>query len=365
VVKFFTFKGAKTDAKKRLMQLAALAEAGSLPDEHRLLGSLLDAWEAGLDVSPKSRERYLEIMRLQVRPYLGALKVRSISPSRLETFYGDLRAGVGPDGKPGRRPLSPKTIGHVHRLLTQVFSLAERDRVILSNPARHAKRPREAGGEVEILKESEIRTVLQQLSGHPLSLIVGLALSTGMRRGEILGLRWQDVGFDAGRILVSQSVEETRAGLALKSPKTKSGRRQLSVPASIMAELRSHRRKQAEERLQLGLGKEPDGALVFRMPEGGPLRPNKLSCEWRRAVVRLKLPPVSFHALRHSHASQLIAGGMDVVSVSKRLGHASPNITLGVYSHLFHPTDATAADLFENAFGATIGANKSEPAGTK
>jgi integrase len=317
-----------------------------------------------LDVSPKTAERYRELVRLQIRPHLGSLKVRVISPSRIEQLYGDLRAGMGPDGKDGSRPLSPKTIGHIHRILVQVFALAERDRLIQSNPARHAKRPKEASGEIEILRESEVRTVLEKLQGRRLWLICALGLSTGLRRGELLGLRWADVDFDTGRIHVTQSLEETKAGLRLKPPKTKQGRRQLSVPVSIIAELRSHRRKQTEQRLALGLGKDTEDGLVFRQPDGSPLCPNRLSCEWRRAVSILKLPKVTLHAWRHTHASQLIAAGMDVVTVSKRLGHANPTITLSVYSHLFHPTDSDAAAVFDRAFACTIGANKSEPSGT-
>ena len=173
------------------------------------------------------------------------------------------------------------------------------------------------------------------------------------------------LGVDAARIRVVQSVEETKAGLRFKPPKTKQGRRQLSVPASIIAERRAHWRKQTEQRLALGLGRDPEDGLVFRQPDGSPLGPNGLSCEWRRAVSILKLPKVTLHAWRHTHASQLIAAGMDVVTVSRRLGHASPTITLSVYSHLFHPTDGDAAAVFDRAFAGSFGANKSEPSGTK
>lgn len=365
IVKYYSFKGTRMGAKKRLGELLNLANDGALPDEQKLFGVLLDVWISGLDVSPKTSERYKEIAERQIRPHLGKLKVRAITPSRVEQLYGDLRAGIGPDGKEGGRPLSSKTIGHVHRLLVQVFALAERDRVIQSNPARHARRPKEAGGEVEILKEAEVRAVLDKLSGRPLWLIAAVGLATGMRRGELLALRWADIDFEANRIRVVQSLEETRGGLRFKSPKTKQGRRQLTVPASIVTELRAHRRRQLEERLALGLGRDQDDGLVFRQPDGSPLRPNRLSCEWRRAVVALKLPKVSLHSWRHSHASALIAAGVDVVTVSKRLGHASPTITLGVYSHLFHPTDSDAAAVFDRAFSGSFPANKNETGGTK
>ena len=172
-----------------------------------------------------------------------------------------------------------------------------------------------------------------------------------MRRGEMLALRWRDVDLDAAELQVQQSLEETNSGLRFKAPKTKFGRRTISLPASIVKELRAHRVTQNEERLALGLGKDAPEALVFRRADGSPMLPDSVSSEWRRAVVALKLPKVSLHALRHTHASQLIASGMDVLTISRRLGHGAPSITLDVYSHLFKPTDRGAAAIFDKAFG--------------
>ena len=113
--------------------------------------------------------------------------------------------------------------------------------------------------------------------------------------------------------------------------------------------LRDHRRKQLEMRLSLGLGRQPDDALVFCRHDGSALSPNNISRDWRRLVLKRKLPGVTFHALRHSHASALIAAGLEVVSVSRRLGHGTPTVTLNVYAHVFRQTDATAAEAIENA----------------
>ena len=121
-----------------------------------------------------------------------------------------------------------------------------------------------------------------------------------------------------------------------------------------MTELRGHWRALQEQRLALGLGKDDPEALVFRRVDGSPLIPNSVTTEWRRLVRTLKLPPVSFHALRHTHASQLIASGMDVLSISRRIGHASPSITLNIYGHLFNASDDRAAAVFENAYGSTF-----------
>jgi integrase len=159
------------------------------------------------------------------------------------------------------------------------------------------------------------------------------------------------VSLDGAELQVQQSLEQTKEGLRFKAPKTKQGRRTISLPAFIVKELRAHKVAQAADRLALGLGKDADDALVLRRPDGSPLAPDNVSSEWRKAVDALKLPKVSLHALRHTHASQLIASGMDVLTISRRLGHGAPSITLDIYSHLFKPTDGAAAAIFDKAFG--------------
>jgi integrase len=366
IIRYESFKGTKLAAKKRLAELANQASDGIVPDEKALFGSLLDRWEETLDVSPKTAERYKELIRLHVRPHLGDEKARSITTAKIESVYSRLRSGVRPDGTSGARPLSPRTIGHIHRRVVQVLALAERDKIIPSNPARLAKRPKIIKVEVEILDQTQVSDVLKMLRGRAMWLLALTGLATGLRRGELLGLRWKDVDFDSGTIQVVQSLEQTKAkGLRLKAPKTKQGRRQLSVPSSVITELRGHKSKQSEERLALGLGRDPEDGLVFRHPDGSPLRPDNVSGEWRRLVGTLKLPKVSLHAWRHTHASQLISAGMDVLTISRRLGHASPSITLDVYGHLFAPTDKEAAAVFERAFGASIPGNNSEQTRTK
>ena len=175
-----------------------------------------------------------------------------------------------------------------------------------------------------------------------------------MRRGELLALRWGDVDLDAGRIQVERSLEQTKAGLRIKEPKTKHGRRGIKVPPSIVAELKAHWTQQQQYRLKLGLGRAGNGDLVFSRRDGMLRSPNATSREWRQLLAEFKLPAISLHALRHTHASQLIASGMDVLTISRRLGHASPTVTLNVYGHLFGSSDDRAAEIIEASFGRTL-----------
>jgi integrase len=149
---------------------------------------------------------------------------------------------------------------------------------------------------------------------------------------------------DVRQIKVRESLEETKAhDVRFKETKTASGRRDVSLPDIVVDVLRDHRRQQLELRMAMGLGRMPDDALVFPALDGGPQAPRQLSGDWREVREAAGVEDVTFHALRHTHASQLIDAGVDIVTISKRLGHASPAITLKVYAHLFQQRDDKAS----------------------
>ena len=173
-------------------------------------------------------------------------------------------------------------------------------------------------------------------------------LATGMRRGELMGLQWGDLDLEAGKVRIERAIEKTKArGLRLKPPKTKHGRRTITLPAGAVAVLRQHRKAQLELRLALGIGRLPDDAFVFGDIDGKPRDPDRITQDWKRFSAAKGLPRVTLHALRHSHASALIASGTDPVTVSRRLGHGSPVVTMSVYAHLFDRTDEAAAQSID------------------
>jgi integrase len=158
-------------------------------------------------------------------------------------------------------------------------------------------------------------------------------------------LLWTDIDLDRGTLRVERSVEETKAGLRIRPPKSKRGRRNLTLPPEAIDMLREHRKRQIELRLALGQGGQP--SLVFSTIEGGHLSPDNLSRDWRRVCAARKLPRCSFHALRHAHASMLIRAGVDILTISRRLGHAKVSTTLDTYGHLIEGADAEAAKAME------------------
>jgi integrase len=171
-----------------------------------------------------------------------------------------------------------------------------------------------------------------------------ISLFTGMRLGEVLALRWGRVYLDRNTISVRDALEHTKVhGIRFKPPKSKAGRRDVTLPDLLTDLLREYRREQLELRLKLGAGRLDEDAVLFSDIDGNPPSPNALSAAWSDFAERIGLPDVTFHALRHTHASQLIDAGVDIVTISKRLGHAKPDITLRIYAHLFRKDDSKAA----------------------
>ena len=234
---------------------------------------------------------------------------------------------------------------HAHRLVSRILSEAVAGNIVASNVAAKVKPPAVPDAEIEILDADQVAIVLEALRGHSLYPIAALAISTGMRRGELLALHWSDINLDAATLRCERSVEETRAGLRLKQPKTRAGRRNIALAPDTVAMLRTHRAEQMRLRLALGQGGSPK--LVFGTLEDELRSPDNLSRDWCRTVRAKRLPLVSFHSLRHTCASLMIAAGTDILTISRRLGHRKASVTLDTYGHLVKGKDAEAAKAIE------------------
>jgi integrase len=258
ITRYSSFRGTKRDAEVELAKLVTAAANGEQVDPSKLtVNEFLDRWErdwcAG-NVSPKTRERYGELLRIHVRPTLGALKIQRLRPVHLSGLYGALLRDSN---------LAARTVGHVHRALHRALGHATAWDIVQQNIAARVVPPRVAHQEMAILTPAQVRVVLETARGRAIFPIATLALATGMRRGELLALRWQDIDLNRAKITVARSLEQTKAGLRFKEPKTTHGRRTISLPATAVAELRTHWRAQQQQRLALGAGKSPPDALVF------------------------------------------------------------------------------------------------------
>lgn len=343
-----TVRGSRRDAQRELTRLLAEIDNGTAVDPSKTtVAEYLRGWLGkAQELSLKTRERYRQLAEQQVIPHLGSTALQKLRPAQIADWHQTLLVSGGKDGK----PLSPRTVGHAHRVLAGALERAMRLELVSRNVARPVSPPKVETAEIQILNAEQIAEVLAKLGGYggrygylPLHAIAALAVGTGMRRGEICALAWGAVDLKKGVVRVNRSLEETADGFRFKAPKTAYSRRSISLPQNVVDILDAHRRQLLEYRVALGLGRLSDADLVFPAPNGTPYSPDKLSRDWGHAVRDRHLPATSFHALRHSHASALIAKGLDIVSISRRLGHANPQITLRVYAHAF------AADKDEEA----------------
>jgi integrase len=349
-IRYHSFKGTKRQAEIELARLVSENAIGAGIDPTKAtVSEFLDRWDrdwATGNVEGKTIERYRELIVLYIRPHLGTVRIQKLRPLHLNELYAKLWR----EGGKGGRALAPRTVGHVHRLLHRVLGHAATWGIVNQNVASVVNPPKVAVTELTILAEDQIGAVLRHLEGSTLRPIVSFLLGTGCRRGEVLALRWKDIDFDNGCVQIERSVEQTKkGGLRFKSPKTRSGLRNISISPWLLAELRVHRTRQQERRLSLGLGRAALDSLVFARWDGSTRAPHWLTQKFGLAMGALSIE-CTLHALRHTHVSQLIAAGMDILTISRRLGHASAEITLRVYGHRFANTDARAAEIMEAAF---------------
>jgi integrase len=342
-----TFAGTKAEAQAQAAKLLATIANGVDVDPSKLtVAEHLRSWLVGPHgLSAKTVERYRDLAEHQVIPHLGGMTLQKLRPAHV----ADWHAALLKSGGQGGRPLSARTTGHAHRVLHRSLEIALARELVARNVASVIAPPKVADVEVKALKADQVALVLEALKGHWLEPIVIMALTSGARRGEILGLSWGAVDLQRGSMTIERSLEQTRAGLSFKAPKTRSGRRHVSLPVLAIEALKAHRVRQLEMRVRLGLGKLNDDALVFTTPDGGLMPPNNLSRDWAIFVKARKLPTASFHSLRHSHASLLISSKLDPVSVARRIGHASASTTMRIYAHLWKETDDLAASAIDAA----------------
>jgi integrase len=336
-IRYVTIRGTRAQVQAEAAKILASVASGTHVDPStETTAAFVERWLrdwADANVSNQTWSGYAQMLRKHLCSRIGSVPIQKLRAPDLQAVY----AAMAQDG------LADRTRLHLHRIVHVLLKHAAQWGVVPRNIADMIDAPRVRAHEIEILTPAQVQTVLETLRDTSLYPIVATALGTGLRRGELLALRHQDIDLDAGTLRVEQALEETkRGGLVFKSPKTRHGRRTVTLPPSTVDTLRDHWKSQQEQRLALGLGRAEPSSLVFADWDGSPRSPRGLTHQWRKAMEKAGLT-VTFHSLRHSHASALITAGLDVLTISRRLGHGSPAITLGVYAHLFEPDDRAAA----------------------
>ena len=362
--KWSTVKGGRRDAQRELNRRLAEQQAGTYVEPSKLtVGQYLQRWLADYakpKVRAKTYEGYEEFVRVHLAPALGHFQLAKLKPLDIQGYYARLQRDGRRDGKGG---LSARTALHHHRVLRQALHQAVKWELLARNPADAVEPPQPEDREMPALDAAESAALLKAAEGSRLYLPVLLALTTGLRRGEVLGLRWVDVDLNAGTLAVRQSLQRTKGGSVFTPPKTKKSRRQVALPSVTAEALARHRAEQLRVRRELG-GAYRDHELVVANGDGTPFLPNAFTHAFTDLVARANVKRVRFHDLRHSHATQLLKEGVHVKVVSERLGHSKVGITLDTYSHVLPGMQEDAARRVDRALRAAIGGVPPLAAGT-
>lgn len=336
-----TFYGkTRREVSDQLKAALSQQQQGTLiTSDQKNLGQFLADWlETGVKPSVKDRTYvgYESIIRVRVIPHLGTRRLARVTPLDLQRLYGTLELAG----------LSGRSIVHTHRVLHQAFRQAIRWRLMTQNPCDDVKLPQTTRRELNVLDRDQVAALLISVTGTRHSLY-SLAVKTGMRQGELLGLQWKDVNLTVGRLSVHRSLQRQKGkGLVFVTPKTARSRRSIHIGPRLVELLRDHRRSQLEQRLLAG-GLWQDQDLVFANATGGPLDPSHQTTVFKAAVAKAGLPLMRFHDLRHTAATLMLGSGIHPKVVSEMLGHSTVTLTLDVYSHyipVLHDQAATMMD---------------------
>ena len=337
-----TIRGTRKQAERELTRLLSTVDNCEHVDPSRIkVGDCLDLWvdATKAEVSPKTHERYAEIVRCYLMPALGTIVLQRLTPADIQRAYNDF----------DRNP-SPRTRRHIHRILKSVLARAVEQRALPRNPADALKRfPKVDRTTINALTVEQSTRLLKAIRHTTTYWPTLIALATGMRRGEILALRWKSLDLDRGIVRVVESLEQTKAGLRFKSTKADKPRA-VPLPKFAIAELRRLKVEQAENLLRLGIRQSPEG-LVCARADGEPKQPSSVTHEFAYLVGRVAgLPRVRFHDLRHSHATQLLAAGIHPKIVQERLGHSTIAITMDLYSHVSETMQSDATTRLDQEY---------------
>ncbi len=349
-----TIKGTYKDAERELRKLLRAVDTGEHVDPTRTtVSQFLVQWLDSMrsQVSPKTHERYTQVVMYFLIPAFGASLLTKLMPSAIQNAYNGWEASGRRDGKQGG--LAPRTRLHIHRILKSALKHALQLQLVARNPADAIKAPRVKKATITTLTIEQSAVLLDAIRDKPIYWPVLLALTTGMRRGEILALRWKNVDFNKKTVRVVESLEQTKKGIRFKAPKTERTRAVI-LPDYAVEELRNWKEKQNEALKKLDIGQTHE-TLVCARYDGEPLWPTSLTHEFIKAIRKLpNLPRVRFHDLRHSHATQLLMAGVHPKIAQERLGHTTITTTLDLYSHVTDTMQDDAAARLDTAFRSAI-----------
>lgn len=342
---WITAGSSKREAEKQMAELIHQMDTGVFVKPNKnAFSKYLEEWLKDYvwpNLSPRTAEGYESIVRCHLIPALGSIPLVQLKPEHLQRYYSEKLSTGRHDGNGG---LSQTTVSHHHTCLHRALKMALRWGRISRNPADAVIPPRPQRSEMHTMTEDEINIFLEAAKKTSYYVLFYLALFTGMRRSELLALRWCDVDLLLCQAHITRSLHYLKTGeIVFRAPKTTRARRMVSLPPSSACLLQEHKDKR-EAQLEMTL-KEDD--LIFSDREGKPLLPDTISHAWAKLVKRVGLEHIRLHDARHTHASLLLKQSVHPKIVQERLGHATISTTLDLYSHVSPGLQEAAAIGFD------------------
>lgn len=328
----------RAEVQAKLASAAAGLSNGLTPpaSERLTLGQFLNGWLSDTvkpSVRPSTFRGYESKVRIHILPSLGKQPLAKLTPQKLEAFFNQKRMAG----------LAPQTVQHLRAIVRAALNDAVKWGLVGRNVATLVDGPRVPHRDIQPLSPDEARQLLEAVATHRLGALFSVALAVGLRQGEALGLRWDDIDLDAGTLTVRKALQRIDGEFQLVEPKTARSRRTIALPSAAIEALRRHRARQMEERLMAGSTWGNDWGLVFTTATGQPLQGTNVTRTFQQLLARAGLRRQRFHDLRHSCASLLLAQGVHPRVVMETLGHSQIGLTMNTYSHVLPPLQREAA----------------------
>jgi integrase len=346
---FESVKGAKKEAQRRLAELLVDIDQGTYIKQSKKLtvAAWLLQWYDGYvtsNLSPKTSESYNHELCQYIIPRLGGIRLTELRPHHIQDYIAQTLSGGSRRQAGG---LSHRTVQYHYRILSKALDDAIKMGLLVVNPCKGVSPPRPARYDIPTIGQDELKQLIGALQKSSYYVYYYTLLLTGLRRGELLALRWKDIDLELASIYVSHSLHRLNSGtIIIKEPKTARSRRPIDLPLSLVTLLRQHREEQEVKRLIMGKILTDDD-FVFSNTDGTPLYPNTVTHTFAKVAARAGMPHLRLHDLRHIHATMLLKAGVHPRIVQERLGHSSIATTLDIYSHTVPGLQKAAAERLD------------------
>ena len=339
VRKYKTVNGTKKEANSKAIELInQLNNGGIIKPSALKLKDWITEWHSNYlpNIEYRTRESYLERINHRIVPALGNIQLKALQATAIQKWINTIST-----------ELAPKSVRNIFNILNASLKKAVELKKIPSNPCVGVVLPKKKKYQAKTYTPAEVQQALTLAKGTDMYLILLLAFSLGLRRGELLALTWNDIDFQNAEINVDKSTYHEKSDRKVKAPKTESGIRKIPLGDNLLHELKLARAGYLKRRFELGAG-FTDSNLIICQNDGKPYHPDSFSNKWKRFIDKHKIRKIRFHDIRHTSATMLVASGVDLITVKKRLGHSDITTTANIYTHVTAEMDTNAAQKIDD-----------------